>query len=198
MSSLLRTSLLLMAVMLVMLVSPKLASSQGVVFSGYLTDENGDPVVSGAVVVGAFDPSFDPLQYTCFYGDMYCNLDAGAYNSAVADGNFAFFGLAITNSSGFFIGSGAASGPAGEPIWLFAFEDTTFDSFYQVLASSTDPDWQVPGSGQSTIINAADANVFEMGGPSPNGVQLNVIPFPEPSSFALCLMSMAFFVRRTR
>ena len=198
MSWLLRTSLLLMVVMLVILASPKMVCSQGVSYLGYLTDQFGDPLVGGAVVVGTFDPNFDPFEYTCFYGDSICNLNGGAFFNAVSDGNFVPIHTTISIAGGLFVGSGLASVPEGEPLWLFAFEDASFNSLYQVLASSTDPAWQVPASGQSTFIHAANANLFEMGMSGPNGVQLSVIPIPEPSSSVLCLMSAACCLRRNR
>ena len=166
-------------------------------YSGSLFDEHGDPVGGGYVIVGTFAPGFDPYnggneegtRYNCVYGDSVCNLNSGAYDSAVSDGNFIPIGAGtITMLQGGFFGAGTTSAPAGTPIWLFAFEDTSRDSFFQVLATSST--WQVPGQPPGfASLDASDADLFVMGTSHPLGVALSVIPFPEPCSLTFAVMA---------
>jgi hypothetical protein len=170
-----------------LLTGPFSLSAATVNYSGKLFSEAGPPVSGGEVVIGTFAASFDPFQYSCVYGDGACNLDLGAFNSAVGEGNFFPIGSgAITGTDGFFSGTGTTSAPSGTPIWMFAFEDLTRDSFYQVLTTSSHSAWQVPAqpSGITEIV-ALQANTFVMGFPEPEGIRLNVVPFPEPGTFLL-------------
>ncbi len=174
------------------------ASAATVQYSGKLFAEFGPPVVGGEVIIGTFAPSFDPSQYNCVYGDESCNQVGGsfgsAFDSAVGEGNFFPIGFgAVTEIDGSFSGFGNTAAPAGTQIWLFAFENLTRNSFYQVLASSTDPAWQVPTQPNGfTAIVASQANIFVMGFPDPEGVRLNVVPFPEPAGMAMLGLGMAF------
>lgn len=174
-------------------------------FSGTLYSGSGEPVVGGEVIVGVFASGFDPYngghyggtRYNCYYGDEGCNLNLHAFDMAVSDGNFIPLGEgAITNSRGAFSGTiiPTDSVQIGTEIWMFAFEDQSRRSFYQVLASSSHPSWQVGGG---SPLEAMDANIFVMGSSDPEGVRLWVIPFPEPSSALLSAVAgMAFLGRR--
>ncbi len=168
-------------------------------YSGNLFGEyGGGPVSGGLVIAGTFAPNFDPHYYNCFYGDEACNLFGGAYEEAVADGNFIpipfesiipFPGTYITDQNGAFSASGTTNAPAGTPIWLWAFEDNSRESAHQVLASSTDPSWLTPAQSVGlTWINASEADIFVLGNSHPQGVELTVTPFPEPTSMALSLL----------
>ena len=160
----------------------------------------GTPVVGGFVVAGTFKPGFDPLDYACVYGDIACNLEEGAYAHAVADGNFLPIGPGdLTDAIGAFSASGTTTAAAGTPLWLFAFQDNSKDSFFQALVSSSDPSWLVPAqpSGVTQIVASA-ANIFVMGDSHPQGVSLTVIPFPEPSTACLavvCALAMSLSAR---
>jgi hypothetical protein len=177
-------------------VSAAVVGYSGRVFLGFT------PVENGYVVAGTFAPGFDASNYTCFYGDEVCNLNSGAFESAVTDGNFLPIGFGeLTDSSGFFSAAGTTAAATGTPIWLFAFADDSADSFFQVLASSTDSSWLVPSQPAGiTELVASDANIFVMGESHPLGVSLSVIPFPEPSALLLlCLGALGVAaLRRSR
>lgn len=181
-------------------------------YSGSVFFNFGTPIVGGYVVAGTFAPGFDPYNggqhsgtnYNCVYGDDVCNLNPGAYDAAVSDGNFIPIGTGtVTDQNGRFSTSGSTSTPAGTPIWLFAFEDNSRDSGYQVLASSSNPAWQTPSQPTGvTTLTASDANLFVLGTSHPRGVALRGIPIPEPSSMALsvlgCLAVLVAAVQRTK
>jgi hypothetical protein len=175
------------------------AYAAGVDYSGRIFHE-GSPVVGGLVVAGTFAPSFDPHSYACIYGDMACNLDPFAYDSAVFDGNFIPIGAGdLTDGTGFFSASGTTDAAAGTPIWIFAFQDASRNSFFQALASSTNASWVVPAQplGQ-TQLNASNANVFVMGDSHLQGISLTVIPFPEPNSACMALLCAVSILGRFR
>ncbi|MCH8043458.1 MAG: hypothetical protein IID44_07035 [Planctomycetes bacterium] len=180
----------------------QVATAATIQYSGNVFSESGTPVSGGYVIAGTFAPTFD--DYIGTYGDDSRNLNSGAYNLAVADGNFFPIGPGtITSPNGTFSASGITDAPVGTPLWLFAFEDISRDSFTQILASSSNPAWQVPAQPNgSTTLTANDANVFILGASHPQGVALRVIPFPEPSSFALsvlgCFAALGFRNRRNR
>lgn len=99
----------------VIVVSPLTVYSATITYSGRVTSEFGDPIEGGLVIVGTFDPAFDPaggegpgFLYACMYGDSVCNLEDGAYDAAVADGNFIPFANigpdTLTDENGFFPG----------------------------------------------------------------------------------------------
>lgn len=163
------------------------AVAASVGYSGYLYSEFGAPVVGGYVVAGTFSPD---TVFEGTYVDDVGDWLGGAYDNGVTAGFFSPIGNGtLTNTEGFFSSFGISSAPAGRPIWLFAFEDDSRDSFYQVLASSDDFSWQVPNqpSGHTTI-NAVDANMFFIGNSHPQGIELSVVPFPEPTSLVLMLL----------
>jgi hypothetical protein len=162
-------------------------------YSGKVFSEYGDPIQNGLVVIGNFAPAFDVSNYNCVYGDDFCNLEHGtAFDDAVADGNFFPIDSTLTGFDGSFNGFASTSAPSGTPVWLFAFEYDQPNSFYQVLVSSTDPSWKVPSQPSGmTSITASTANIFKFGTWHPEGVMLNVVPFPEPSSLVLLAISAA-------
>jgi hypothetical protein len=128
------------------------------------------------------------------YGDSFCNLEAAtAFDDAVADGNFIPIDGTYTAFDGSFNGFASTSAPAGTPIWLFAFQYDQPTSYLQVLASSTDPSWKVPSQPSGmTSLSATSANMFKFGTWHPQGVMLDIVPFPEPSSLVLLATSVAF------
>ena len=157
-------------------------------YSGRVYDEMGQPLIGGYVVAGTFAPSFDPSRYSCFYGDNACNLGSQAYDRAVADGNFVPAGPGgFTGVTGLFTLAGDSTA-AGSPVWLFAFEDEGRDSFFQALATSGAANWLVPTGSGSTTLSAVQADRFVLGGDHPNGIQLSVVPFPEPGAFVWLAM----------
>jgi hypothetical protein len=97
----------------------------------------------------------------------------------------------FTSSDGSFIWSGNPSTPPGLPLWFFVFEDGTTNSFFQVLAGSNSPNWLSPAVSGATIIAASDANQFVMGERFADGVATSVIPFPEPASTTMAVVSFA-------
>jgi hypothetical protein len=102
----------------------------------------------------------------------------------VQDGNFLPAGSGgLTNISGNFVLTGDSPAAAGTPIWLFAFEDAGRNSGTQVLATSGAANWLVPTGSGSTTISAVQADRFVLGRDHPNGVQLSIVPFPEPGAF---------------
>ncbi|MEZ6072993.1 MAG: PEP-CTERM sorting domain-containing protein [Pirellulales bacterium] len=186
-------------------ISPHPAGAAIILYSGSLFTDSGTPVVGGYVIAGTFRAGFDPYnggeyggtRYNCVYGDESCNLISGAYDMAVSDGNFIPFGDgAITTINGEFTAIGATSAAAGTPIWLFAFSDTSRNSSYQVLASSSDSTWRVPESIGSFV--ASDADLFVMGSSHPQGVSLRVVPIPEPSSLTMLVLVSCFAIGSRR
>jgi len=153
---------------------------------------SGAPVVGGYVIAGTFKPGFSPSTYTYAYGDSSGNLEPMAYDRAVADGNFLPIGSgALTSFGGAFSASGTTSAVAGTPVWFFAFQDNSRDSFFQVLASSSNASWQTPTQPDGvTSFNVNTANQFIMGAPYLDGLQLTVIPFPEPSAAAIAMLGV--------
>lgn len=178
----------LFAVSVLAYLSPASSSAATVGYSGYVFGD-GSPVVNGYVIAGTFAAGFDPLNYTCFYGDSACNLNVDAYSSAVADGNFLPIGAGVlTDSSGAFSTTGTTDAAAGTPVWLFAFGDAGTSSSHQVLASSSDPSWNVPAQPLgATLINAVAADLFVMGQTHPLGVEVTGVPVPEPGTWLLAL-----------
>jgi hypothetical protein len=168
-------------------------------YSGQVFNESGLPLPGGFVIAGAFAPTFNPAGYCCFYGDPACNLDPGAYDRAVADGNFLPAGAGgFTDAAGFFSLTGTSAAQAGSPIWLFAFEDAGRNSFTQALASSSDPDWAVPSGAGVTSIQATEATTFVLGQDHPLGIALSVIPFPEPACASVLVAAVAGLCSRRR
>src|SRR5262245_21550402 len=79
-------------------------------YQGTLYNNNGTPVQGGLVIAGTFKPGFNTSNYSCTYGDAFCNTDPNNYSEAVADGNFIPLDSGVlTNSSGFFTGSGTSA-----------------------------------------------------------------------------------------
>ena len=154
--------------------------------SGLVFNEFGSPLVNGLVVVGTFAPSFDPHTYTHHYGDESNNLLPDAYTQAVADGNFIPIASDLTDSAGFFASFGNSSA-VGSQLWMFAFSGPAPDTFYQVLASTNASNWFVQPGSIATVMEATQANDFELGLDHPLGVQLNVVPFPEPGAMSLAM-----------
>jgi hypothetical protein len=145
------------------------------------------PVVSGFAIAGTFAPGFDPNSYHCVYGDSSCNLNGGHYSAAVADGNFIPIGSGdLTDSSGFFSGSGTTSAAPATPIYFFVFATSDPDSsFYWGMATGSSPAFQVPAAMGTTSIDTAAANILIHGTAVQGGIALVVVPFPEPSTFVL-------------
>lgn len=161
-------------------------------FSGRVYNEARVPVSGALVIPGTFAAGFDPFNYTNFYGDESQNLLPDAYDMAVADGNFDPAGAGVlTSSDGSFTWLGNPSVPPGQPLWFFVFESGTTNSFYQALASSNSPNWISPPVSGATMIAANEANQFVLGERYADGVATTVIPFPEPTSTAMALMSFA-------
>ncbi len=162
-------------------------------FSGKVYGERGiAPAPNALVIPGTFAAGFDPLNYTNFYGDESNNLLPDAYDMAVADGNFDPAGNGVfTSSDGSFIWFGNPPVPPGQQLWFFVFESGTTNSFYQVLATSNAPNWLSPPTSGATTIVASEANQFVLGERYLDGVATTVIPFPEPTSTVMALMSFA-------
>ena len=101
----------------------------------------------------------------------------------MADGNFFPAGDGgFADAAGFFDLAGTTD-RAGQPLWLFAFEDGTTFSFFQVLATSQSADWTIPAGATDTLaIDALDADAFVLGMDHPLGVRTFVVPFPEPAA----------------
>jgi hypothetical protein len=167
--------------------------------SGFVFNEFGAPVFNGLVVVGTFAPSFDPHTYTDHYGDEFNNLLPDAYTQAVADGNFIPIASDFTDLTGFFASFGNSSA-VGSQVWMFAFSDPVPDTFFQVLASTNASNWFLQPGSTATVIEAIQADDFELGLSHPLGVMLSVIPFPEPSaiSLAMCGLLSVASLRRAR
>jgi len=165
-------------------------------YSGNVYSESGSPISGGYVIAGTFAPAFNPHGYSCFYGDPACNQLPGAYDMAVRDGNFFPAGTGgITDANGSFSLTGQTNA-SGMPIWLFAFEDATRDSFFQALATSNSPDWIVQSGSAVTSLSAVQADTFVLGMDHPNGISLFVIPFPEPGVLlSTGLISAALSIR---
>lgn len=185
-----RSSILITALVFTCCSPSQDATAAKVGYMGNVFSEAGTPVSGGFVIAGTFAPGFEPFEYNCVYGDGSCNLLSGAYDSAVADGNFIPIGPGTnTDLNGAFFAVGDTFEPAGTQLWLFAFEDNSRDSFFQVLASSSSMGWQVPTQPTGlTLLTASDAELFVLGASHPQGVALSVIPFPEPSSWALSVL----------
>jgi len=170
----------------------------------------GGPADGSYVVAGTFAPGykpfsgsddFDTYSNSTLYeiNDLYCvyaatvfdcNIEAGAYDTAVSDGIFTPIGLGtLTDQNGFFSTSGTTDAPAGTPIWLFAFEGNDTDAGTQVLASSTDSTWLIPAqpAGVTTLV-AGNADLFLFGVGHPQGVVLTGVPIPEPTSLVLSFL----------
>jgi hypothetical protein len=188
-----RTLRLLLLVSLFCVCGTSMLNAASIGYSGKVFSEYGVPIQNGLVVIGTFAPTFDVGNYNCVYGDGFCNLEFGtAFDSAVSDGNFFPIDSTLTGTDGSFSGMGSTSAQAGTPLWMFAFEFDQPASFFQVLASSTDPSWQVPAQPSgSTVLSAASANIFKMGMSHQEGLMLTVVPFPEPSSLILLATSAA-------
>jgi hypothetical protein len=166
-------------------------------YQGMLYDFNGTPVQGGRVIAGTFKPGFNISNYSCTYGDAFCNTDSDNYAQAVADGNFIPLNSGVlTNSSGFFSGSGT-SNAVGSQIWIYGFSGSqpVTNDLQQLLASSSNASYVVPGSGSITAF-AATANQFVYGAHFSNGFQLGGVPFPEPTSSGLALLSLTTLVMR--
>lgn len=166
-------------------VHAEVVNYQGTLYS------NGAPVQSGRVIAGTFKPGFNIANYSCIYGDSFCNVDSDNYAQAVADGNFIPLNSGVlTNSSGVFSGSGF-SNAVGSKIWFYGFTgpQPVSINLQQLLASSTNGSYVVLPD-ESITVAASLANQFVYGSHFSNGFQTGIIPFPEPASCGLVLLGL--------
>jgi PEP-CTERM motif len=161
------------------------------------------PVVNGFVVAGTFAPGFNPSSIPAVYGDFAQNVGSDYYAKAVADGNIRPIGPGtLTDGTGHFSASGMTSDPTGTRIYLFGFSTPvpSNSGAFSTLGTSSDASFLVPPGGGITTVNASMANQFVFGGTHNNGISLDVLPFPEPSTFILAGVGFvalaAFAVRR--
>lgn len=196
------------------------ASAANVDFQGYLySGESGLPIISGRIIVGTFKPGFDVLRYPCIYGDVVCNLDGNAYYQAVADGNFIPLSnvndinpfnvlipnkdpsIVLTGPGGYFSGTGTTDA-VGSQLWIFGFPqpEPFLGGLLQALASGNSDAFRVPAVG-TTLIDAAQTNIFVFGEHYGNGIRTTVVPFPEPTSlsfFSIAAVMLGASRYRTR
>lgn len=190
-----RTALLVLGVAAGMLGYHQFAAAEVVSYNGDLT-LNGGPVPNGFVIAGTFAPTFDPHNYKYVYGDSWGNLLSSQYSQAVSDGNFRPIGSGTTTFlDGAFAGSGFNSTGAGHPIYLFAFDHPNPD-LAENFALATSPSWITGGATLS--ISGADASAFVFGLKAGSTIELNGLPFPEPSSFALVATLVCVLAPRLR
>jgi hypothetical protein len=161
---------------------------------------NGAPVQGGRVIAGTFKPGFNISNYSCTYGDAFCNTNPNNYSQAVADGNFIPLDSGVlTNTSGLFFGTGTSTA-TGSQIWFYGFTGSQPIAVgsQQLLASSSNASYVVPASGSIAPL-ASVANQFVYGSLFSNGFQVAGLPFPEPTSAGLALLSFtALVMRRVR
>jgi hypothetical protein len=168
-------------------------------YQGTLYGQFGSPVQGGRVIAGTFKPGFDTSNYSCTYGDPFCNTLPDNYSRAVADGNFIPLDSGVvTNISGVFSGSGTTSA-AGSKIWFYGFTGSQPNAFdgLQVLATSSDFSYIVPASGTISV-SATTANQFVYGLHFSNGFRVDGLPVPEPGTFGLAALSLSAMVALRR
>lgn len=184
-------TLRLISVCIALLASTSTLNAGILSFSGKVYEEGGAaPLANALVVAGVFKNGFDPLNYTNFYGDNAGNLLPGAYDQAVADGNFkvATTGLggppaAVSDANGNFTWFGNPAVWTGEHLWFFVFPNGDKSAAKQVLATSSASHWIAPlPSGANTTIVASEADTFVMGQRFGDGVAVTIAPMPEPAA----------------
>jgi hypothetical protein len=155
-------------------------------YSGKLFSPFGTPQNAGVVHAGTFAPGNTAESWILANSDGFGNVSEAVYSLGVSSGVIVPIAQATTSFDGSFTGLGSTSAAAGTQIWLFGFADMNTTSLTQVWATGTDPSWSVPAQPNgSTSINTSTATVFKFGMDLADGIQLGIVPFPEPASGCL-------------
>jgi hypothetical protein len=143
--------------------------------------------ISGTARLGTFNPDFNPFRYKLTYGiDSAGNMCSPNYSRAVSDGNFRPTGDG-SFVDGHLSGVGDASSIGGQQLWIFLFDEVNPDrAQHFALFSGSTHSWLAPSDAGSSHIFADWADVFVFGsGGRGQPVELQVLPFPEPSPLLL-------------
>lgn len=157
---------------------------------------SGMPLPGVFATAGTFKPGFDPYSYKYVYGDAWGNMLTTNYSQAVADGNFMPIGSgAFTNAFGAYSGSGVATVPDDEQIWLFTFDNVDPDAASN-FALASNPNWLV--ATPTVSIQGVNATEFVFGRPGPYVFELNTLPMPEPGTMSIAIIAIAAFTAKLR
>jgi hypothetical protein len=177
-----------LVVIAVLVVSgPAVVSAATVEYSGTLFSFFGTPQFGGSVRAGTFSAGNTAESWILANSDAFDNVSEHVYTAGVSSGVIVPIGPGATNQfDGTFVGLGATSAPEGSQIWLFGFESMSTSTLTQVWATGTDPSWFVPAQPDGfTTINTSTATIFKFGNDFADGIQLGIVPFPEPTSGCL-------------